>query len=427
MLKLKTYNLLLLTVFLLSFAIISCAKEQKAAEETSVSYYTCGMHPSVHVSPKEYEQGKKNCPICNMNLTPVYKEVSEEAVYYGCGMEGGEHVFQMKDMKEGMKCPICGMPLKKLSKNEAEKLKGLAGQIKLKEGETALAGLKLEALRKRHLYKQIRTVGKVAYDPKLAIAQEEFLSSLMAYEKIKEGSIIEIKERAMALVESSKRKLRLLGLSDIQIKDLEKTREVETSLILPEKTMWIYADVYEYELSWIKPGNEVMVSTSSIPGEKFHGRVASINPVIDPKTRSATFRAQVENPDLKLMPEMYVDVSIESMYMAPDGAHEVLAVPKEAVLDTGMRKVVWTYKGSGEYEGIEVEIGPEAVSLVDGKEKTFYPVLKGLREGDNVVTKANFLIDSQSQISGTAASAYGGAIGTESDPELTGQIPGHQH
>jgi hypothetical protein len=111
------------------------------------------------------------------------------------------------------------------------------------------------------------------------------------------------------------------------------------------------------------------------------------------------------------------------MYMSPDGAHMVLAIPKDALLDTGTRKIVWVYKGGEEYEGRIIEVGPTSTAVIDEKEVSFYPVLKGLEEGELVVTKANFLIDSQSQITGVAASSYSGAIGAEEEPAP----PLHQH
>ncbi|NQT90206.1 MAG: efflux RND transporter periplasmic adaptor subunit, partial [Candidatus Omnitrophica bacterium] len=235
--------------------------------------------------------------------------------------------------------------------------------------------------------------------------------------------VSDIKERALSLVESSKRKLQLLGLSNEQIAELEETREAQSGLVLPEKKMWIYGDVYEYELSWVKSGEKLEIKTQAFPGEIFSGTISSINPVLDPKTRAVRFRAEVENPDLKLKPEMYVDVVIKSMYVSPQGEHMVLAIPDKAVLDTGARKIVWVYKGNDEYEGRDIEVGPQASAETGDKGSRFYPVLKGLSEGEDVVTKANFLIDSQSQITGITASAYGGALGTEEKKAS----PAHQH
>lgn len=450
-----------LVIVTTSLFITSCSGKTSPHQDSEatqgISHYTCGMHPSVKVTPEEYNKGTTSCPICNMNLTPVYKEGKSEEVakgqkilfyrnpmnpeitsdvptkdsmgmdyvpvyeemegdstYYGCGMEGEGHVYYLQGEHEGMACPVCGMPLKKLPKEEADKLRGVISKVEIKGEQAALAGVRTEPVKKLHLFKEIRTVGKVAYDPQLAITQQELISALKAVDKMGEGSIPEIKERAMSLVESARRKLKLLGLSAEQIKELENTREVETSLILPEEKMWIYGEVYEYELSWVKSGEKIRVTTSGIPGEEFPGIISSVNPVLDPKTRSVSFRAQVDNPDLKLKPEMYVDVVIMSM-LSVDGKMEVLAIPKEAVLDTGRRKIVWVDKGNGEYEGKAITVGPEATTMIEGSEAKFYPVLKGLSEGEQVVTKSNFLIDSQSQLSGTASAAYGGALGSEEE------------
>ncbi|MCQ9207580.1 MAG: efflux RND transporter periplasmic adaptor subunit [Omnitrophica bacterium] len=424
------YSLQLIAIVALLIPLVSCGKkdispESHISQEEDVAYYTCGMHPSVKVSPEEYDKGSVSCPICNMALVPVYKEgeAAEEEAYYGCGMEGSEHVFQIKVAKKDMKCPICGMPLKKLSDEEADKLKGVASKVKIKGKEAALAGVATEKARKWHLYKKIRTVGKIAYDPELAIAEDEFVSALRTLEKAEGGSIPEISERARSLVKSSERKLKLLGLGAGQIDELRDTREVHTGLILPDDKMWVYGNVYEYELNWVKVGGKVEVMASSFPGEALPGVISSVNPVLDPKTRSVTFRVEIENPGLKLKPEMYVDLVIQSMYAGPGGERMVLAIPKDAVLDTGVRKIVWVDKENGEYEGRIVEVGPLADTIVDGVEKSFYPILRGIAEGERVVTRANFLIDSQSQISGVVAASYGGALGAE---EKKAQ-PAHQH
>jgi len=406
------FVLLIVTIFALTGCSQGKTNETQGADG-GILHYTCGMHPDVKVSVEEYNKGNKSCPICNMYLTPVYKEQTQEVEYYGCGMEGAEHVFLIKDGEGISVCPMCGMDLNKLSREEAEELKGVVSKVKIKGGEAQRAGVKTEPLKKIHLYKEIRTVGKVAYDPELVIAQEEFISALKTFERVQEGNIEEIKERALNLIESSKRRLKLLGLSEEQIAELEELKEIESSLILPEEAMWIYGEVYEYEMGWVKAGEKIKVLTSSFPGEEFHGIISSVNPVLDPKTRSVRFRTSVENPDLKLKPEMYVDIVIMSMYTGVDGEHMVLAIPKDAVLDTGVRKIVWIDSDKGEYEGRVIEVGPEATGEVSGEKIKFYPVLKGLSEGEKVVVKANFLIDSQSQISGVAASSYGGAVGVE--------------
>ena len=356
--------------------------------EGEILHYTCGMHPNVKVSPEEYKKGKVNCPICNMKLTPVYKEKTKKE-------ESDKH--KMADGED------------------------FISRVKIKTEQAWLAGIKTAMVEKLYLHKEIRTVGKVAYDPELAIAEEEFISVLNAMDEISKTNVLDVKERTQKLIDSSRQKLRLLGLSERNIRSIQKTRKVHTNLILPEKKMWIYGDIYEYELGWAKTGSGIIVKTPSYPGEVFSGYISSISPVLDSKTRSIKFHAEVYNHGLKLKPEMYVDVLINNAY----GGHMVLAVPKGAVLDTGIRKIVWVDKGNEEYEGRIVEVGPEAFADKGGKKIKYYPVLKGLKDGDIVVTKANFLIDSQSQLTGFSSSTYGGALG--GDKKKKSAPPVHQH
>lgn len=164
-----------------------------------VSHYTCGMHPSVKVSVQNYKKGDTKCPICFMPLTPVQMG------------NAGDETFD----------------------------ENVISKVDIKLSELKLAGVQTETVEKRHLFKEIRAVGKVAYDPQMAIAQDEFISSVKAYEKAKTGGIQEIIERSESLIESSKRKMQLLGLNEQQIEELEKTKEVQSNLILPGEKMWI--------------------------------------------------------------------------------------------------------------------------------------------------------------------------------------------
>jgi multidrug efflux pump subunit AcrA (membrane-fusion protein) len=198
-------------------------------------------------------------------------------------------------------------------------------------------------------------------------------------------------------------------LSEEEISELEQSSSLDRSLILPEDKMWVYANIYEYELGWVKIGQDARVNSVAYPGEEFKGKIVSISPVLDPNTRSVKVRIQVDNPDLKLKPEMYLDVIIESSYKTPEGEDLVLAVPREGVLDTGTRKIVYLKKDSSEYVGKEVKLGPLATGEIEGVSSKLYPVINGLKEGDIVVTKGNFLIDSQSQLTGGMSVLWGGA------------------
>jgi membrane fusion protein, copper/silver efflux system len=175
-------------------------------------------------------------------------------------------------------------------------------------------------------------------------------------------------------------------MSDEQIAALEKSRKAETNLYLPGKgeNVWAYLNVYEYEIGFIKAGDPVDIEAVAYPGEKFTGKVVSISPVLDPATRTNQVRVEVPNPDNKLKPEMFVNAVIKES-LGPK-----LAVPETAVLDTGLRKIVYISEENNVLESREVTLGQKA--------ENYYEVISGLKEGDVVVTSGNFLVDSESRL-----------------------------
>ncbi len=423
-------------IFGLTLGLIVSGGCAKKTEEThGTKYWTCGMHPSVRVSDAEYKSGKKNCPICNMPLIPAEEEKPETRVqkpeektegYYGCGVkeeghcphcdEGkpdakcvcGGHSFVTTDNK--MNCPVCGRALKALAKGDAAGIdKSIVARVKLNKNQVELAGVRTEQVVRSHLTKIIRTVGRIAFDPELAVAQEEFLIALETRQKVANSPDQDVIRRADDIVAKSRIRIRLLGMGDDEILELEAKGASQTNLLLPEDKAWVYAEVYEYELGWIKLGQDVKIKAVAYPGEEFKGVIKSISPVLNPNTRSSKVRIEAANPDKKLKPEMYVDIEIESMYIAPDGSHEIPIVPKEAIIDTGTRKLAYVDMGGGQYIGKEVSMGPEAMSNIWGRDTKVYPVLGGLKEGDIVVTRGNFLIDSQSQLTGGMSALWSGA------------------
>ena len=299
--------------------------------------------------------------------------------------------------------------------------------VTLDKRQVELSGVVSEEIITRHLFKEIRTVGRIAYDPALYKAEEELIQALKTKEKSEESKISDIKIHGDALVDAARLKLKLSGLNQEQIEEVVRSAKPDRSLIISDEKdpyVWVYADVYEYELSWIKTGIYVKVTSVSLPQEEFTGTIMAIDPLVNPETRSVRIRAKIDNPQLKLKPNMYVDVFIESYLTDEEGKHKLmLTVPVNAVLDTGMRKVVYIDLGGGSYEGREITIGPEASAYVDGKKEKFYPVTQGLKERDKVVTKANFLIDSQSQITGVSQAAYSGALGSAEEVS----VPAHRH
>lgn len=154
--------------------------------------------------------------------------------------------------------------------------------------------------------------------------------------------------------------------------------------------VWVYAQVFQDDVGRLKPGDPVEITVDTYPGRTFYGRIDQILPQVDLATRTVRVRLVVQNPGLKLKPGMYVNCDLR----APLGRQ--LAVPSSAVLQTGTRSLVFLYEGNGYLEPEEVTLGPQAGN--------YFAVLKGLKAHQQIVTSANFLIDSESQLQAAAGS-----------------------
>jgi RND family efflux transporter MFP subunit len=159
--------------------------------------------------------------------------------------------------------------------------------------------------------------------------------------------------------------------------------------IADHTTAWVQVDIYENEIPLVKLGEKATMTLPSYPGEEYIGDVTFIWPHLDPETRTVKVRLEFPNPDLKFLPEMYANVVLD----IPLG--ERLTVPGSAVLRTGKMDIVFVDKGQGNMEIRRVQLGRKAGG--------YYEVLRGLSEGEKVVSRANFLIDSESKIQAAAA------------------------
>ncbi|MCX5709145.1 MAG: efflux RND transporter periplasmic adaptor subunit [Candidatus Omnitrophica bacterium] len=270
---------------------------------------------------------------------------------------------------------------------EGEKSGAEAG-IYMSPEKQQMIGVKIDKVEIRDLTHEIITVGKVAYDPELYVAQEEYLQALKTVTATKNSALPSVSAQSQSLSEAAAKKLILLGMTKEQIAELSVKGKPQENLYLPadEKTAWIYMTIYEYEISLVKAGTPVEIEAVAYPGVKFNGKIAAISPVLDSMTRSIQARAEVDDPEHKLKPEMFVNVKIKV------DLGEKLAVPETAVLDTGVRKIVYLAKEGDTLEQREVILGQKA--------EGFYEVLGGLKEGDKVVTSGNFLVDSESKLKG---------------------------
>ena len=156
------------------------------------------------------------------------------------------------------------------------------------------------------------------------------------------------------------------------------------------KAVYVWANFYQEDLPLLKEGQPVEITSSAWPGETFHGTIAVVDPFLDSDSRTARVRIDIENPNLRLRPEMFVNVGLNI-----DGG-EQLAIPVNAVLPTGEHNIVFVDKCHGELQPRFIELGPQCGD--------FYAVKSGLNEGERIVTSGNFLIDAESQVQGALKS-----------------------
>lgn len=355
------------------------AKTPKAENKQKAVYY-CPMHPDFT------SDRPGSCAICGMTLIKkeagsVQKVVKGKIIYYRNPMN--PEVTSPVPMKDSM-----GMDYVPVYDEESDVQ---ASGIYISPEKQQLIGVTKEKIEKKKLAHQIITVGKVAYDPDLYVAQTEYIQALKAFAATENSALPSIKEQSGSLLAAVGKKLLLLGMTKDQIDELAKNALPQENLYLPggSATVWVYLTVYEYELGLIKEGQEVQIDTVAFPGELFKGKISSITPVLDPLTRSAQVRVEVDDPGHKFKPQMYVNAKIQV------DLGEVLAVPEEAVLDTGLRKIVYVAKEGDILEAREVTLGQKA--------EGYYEVLSGLNEGDTVVTNGNFLVDSESKLRGISS------------------------
>jgi RND family efflux transporter MFP subunit len=253
------------------------------------------------------------------------------------------------------------------------------------------------------------------YSPELVSTQEELLLANRYLQQTRKSGFEDVSEGGRALFDATRRRLELFDIPARDIDQLLETgrvrkrltlyapnRGVVTHLMVREgmevgpnsnlytiadlSRVWVYADVYEYELPWVEVGQRGIAELSYLPGRRFEGEVTYIYPFLQPKTRTARVRLEFENPDLLLKPDMYANVTIDAGVRA-----DVLVVPDDAVIRSGRRSLVIVARGEGRFEPRSVELG---LSSGDG----WVEVTDGLADGEVVVTSGQFLIDSESKL-----------------------------
>ena len=251
------------------------------------------------------------------------------------------------------------------------------------------------------------------YSPDLMSTENEYLLAIDARRRVKDSAVAEVASDASSLVDSAAERLKLWNVSPREIARLERERTVRRAVeidspmsgyivernalpnmyVQPDTRLftitdlskvWIYAAVFQNELGKVRPGDPATVSVDSYPGISFDGSVNFIEPQIDPMTRTAKVRCEFNNPKGQLLPGMFAHVALD----LPMGEQTV--IPDTAVLRTGTHNVAFIDRGDGYLTPAEIELGQHV-----GDE---YIVLKGLAPGQRIVSSANFLIDSESQL-----------------------------
>ena len=377
-------------------------------------------------------------------------------------------VFPTADSKEDPMADMPGMDMR--GKSGPPGKKGLGGLATADEqGGTVMTiaperlqmiGVKYEAVARRPLEKVIRTVGRVAvderrlakvtikfhgwiekllvsavgdhvkkgdvlftiYSPDLVATQEEYLLALESRKQLGESEFPEVARGSKDLLDSARHRFHLWDIGDEHIRQLERTGQVLRTLpihspitgtvirkevlqgahveagdelytIADLSHIWILADVYEYELGFVKHNQKATVTLSYEPGTVLNGIVGFVYPTLDPKTRTAKVRVELDNADEKLKPDMYANVELQA------DLGTKLAIPQEAVIESGQKQVVFLHHGGGRLEPRLIQTG--------AKTGAWYEVIEGLKEGDHVVTSANFLIDSESRLKAVVDSMGG--------------------
>ncbi len=379
-----------------------------AAKKEVKQLYRCPMHPEI----VREKPGK--CPICGMELVPVPPEAAAGARKEAAAAAGVIAISPITVQSMGVR--TAKVEVRPLSHDT-----WTVGRVTVNERSLAIINTKVTGWVER-LY--VNATGDpvrrgqtllAIYSPDLVASQKEYLLALKNLKALEKGPFPELGDSARNLLAASRRRLQYFDIGAGQIQTLERTGQVKKLLTLSSpvsgivtrrmvaqgqmvqagmpllevadlSTVWVDADIYQYELPWIKVGQPVEMSLQYLPGETFPGKIDYLYPYLKENTRTARVRLRFPNPRLQLKPEMFAQVQIKSPV-----TKEAVVVPTDAVLDTGLKQHVFIALGGGKFLPREVKLG------VYGNGNHYREVLAGLKGGEEVVTSAQFMLDSESR------------------------------
>jgi len=394
-------------------------------DEQEVEWWTCSMHPQI----KLQEPGQ--CPICFMDLIPMETE------------DTGDSPYELKMSPTAMK--LAEIATARVYRSDAKTEIRLSGKVEYDERRlgkiTAWVPGRLEKLYVDYTGVSVKKGEPLVelYSPSLYAAQEELLQARKY--TLRAESVL-AKESAKMISEAAEEKLRQLGLTDAQIDEIQNRgsatnrvmiyspmsgvvvhknameglyvqRGTQIYAIADLTKIWVVLDAYESDLPWLQEGQRVEFQVEAVPGVTFLGNVGFVDPILNDKTRTVQVRVDIDNTEGLLKPGMFVRATVHSQLTKAADGRQPLLIPATAVLRTGERAVVYVKKPDTEepvFEGREVVLGSRA-----GRN---YIVVFGLNEGEEVVIKGNFKIDSAMQIA---------ARPSMMNPEGGVAMTGHEH
>jgi Cu(I)/Ag(I) efflux system membrane fusion protein len=403
-------------------------EESGAGSDRKIAYYKDPMHPWF-TSDKP---GK--APDCGMDLVPVYEGESDAKLI----------------KIDPVTVQNIGVKVEEVALRKLNRIIRAVGRVQSDETKVYSINSKImgwvEKLYVDYTGKPVRKGEPLLelYSPELVSTQEEYLQAVRYQKQLEMSNLEEARKGGQSLAESARRRLLNWDIPESEITELERRNQptktmmfyssvngyvmdkmvykgqnvmagMELYKIADLSTVWVLADVYQYELPWVKTGQKVSIELSYLPGKKFQGRITYIYPMLNMETKTARVRVEVRNtPSLELKPEMFATVEISSPMTL-----EAVAVPEQAIIRSGQRNIAVIALGGGYFDPREVTLGVTAAGYVQ--------VLTGVKEGEKIVVSSQFLIDSESNLKAAISQMAGHAGMDMSKPMEEAKPAGEEH